>query len=196
MATGPAWLTLRIKISGRDSEYIKSKILNATTIGSQFADGRSTRKVMAAVTSFLAMLASGVLKGKVWVAITNDGGTYGTGNIACTRTNASGKYVRFTFGTLTITLTEGTDFLRGASDTTCAANLAAAINAHAVLGGLMTALGSSGNCGLTLKIPGKFLESVAMTTDGATAFSFTAFTGGTEGTAKNFVQQVWQNISP
>jgi hypothetical protein len=195
MATGPAWLTLRLKISGRDSEYLKNKLLAATTVGSQLADGRATRKVAVAASNLLAALASGVLKGKLWVEVTSDSGTYPTGAIACTQANAAGNYVRWTYGALTITLAEGTDFLRGASDTTCATNLAAAINAHPVLGSLYTAAGDAGDCELTGKIPGAALTDIAMSTDDATAFGITALSGGTEGAAKVFMQQVWQNLT-
>ena len=93
-------------------------------------------------------------------------------------------------------LTEGVDFLRGASNTTLAAALAAAINAHAVLGKLLTALGSVGNCGLTGKVPSSLLHDINITTNDGTAFSFTQLNGGTEGAAQFFFQHFTLNRAP
>lgn len=193
MATGPAWLVLALKLDGHDSEYIKQKLTGASTVGTQLADGRFTKKALRGVENILSGAAGGAYGANVWATVLDNAGTLATGNIACTQANASGNYVRFTYGALTITLTEGTDFARGASNTTCAANLAAAINAHAVLGSIYTALGAVGDCGLTAKLPTALIQDIAISTDDATAFGLTQLTGATEGAAKVFLQQIWTN---
>jgi hypothetical protein len=172
---------MALKIQNRSAKDVKDDFLRGT-VGSQ--GRRFARRAVSALVELLSGVVSGVRKGNLWTWVLDDTGTRATGNIACVQANAAGNFVRWTYGTLTVTLTEGTDFLRGASDTTCAANLAAAINAHPILQTLMTAVGSVGNCGLTLKIPTQLLQRGLWTTDDGTAFSFTQATGGTEGVAQ------------
>jgi hypothetical protein len=135
-------------------------------------------------------IAGGVRRGNVVATILDTSFTASTGTIACTQANAAGNTITFTYGAKTVVLTEGASgengIARGASNTTCAANLATCINAHPILGPLITALGSVGNCGLTSNLPTCLLQDIAMTTDDATAFSFTQLTGGTEGAAQFF----------
>lgn len=154
------------------------------------------RRAVNGIQKLLSRVAGGTTQGNLWCTVLDNAGTLPTGNIACTRANAATNFVRFTYGAQAITLTEGVDFLRGASDTTCAANLAAAINAHVVLKTLVTALGAVGDCGLTSKIPTALVQDIAMTTDDATAFSFTQLTGGTEGAAQFFLQHFDLNRVP
>ncbi|HYC48038.1 MAG TPA: hypothetical protein VED01_21405 [Burkholderiales bacterium] len=179
MAT--SWVIMALKIQNRSAVDVKNDFLMGT-VGSQ--GRRFARRAVKALSDLLAGVVSGVRKGNLWLTVLDDSGTRATGNIACTQANAAGNFVRWTFGTLTVTLTEGVDFVRGANDTACAANLAAAINAHRILQTLMTALGSSGNCGLTAKIPTALLQDGAWSTDDATAFGLTQLTGGTEGVAQ------------
>ncbi len=188
-----SWLILALKVKNRaagdTAKYIQTGSVGTT--GRYYG-----RQAITGVTELLDGAVAGVPNSVPYLTVLADDGTYSTGNIACTRANAAGNYVRFTYGTLTITLTEGTDFLRGASDTTCAANLATAINDNVVLGGLMTALGSSGNCGLTAKVPTALIQDIALSTDDGTAFSFTQLTGAAEGTAQFFPQAFALNTTP
>lgn len=193
MATGPAWLFLALKVDGHDSDYIQKKLFPATTVGSQPSLGRATRRTTKAIGDLLAGTASGTFGGNLFATVLDNAGTLAAGSIACTQLNAAGNYVRWTYGALTVTLTEGTDFAAGASDTTCATNLAAAINAHDLLSGLYTATSSTGTVTVTAKLPTQLIEDVAMSTDDATAFALTQVTGGTEGAAKIFLQQFWAN---
>lgn len=201
MATADGWLVLAIRLRRRNSLKIQEHLLGATTVGTRPAEGMSTRRAFKGVSDILAALASGVYTGNVFGTILDGtGGTYSTGNIACTQANASGDTITFTWGTLTVVLTEGASgvngFARGASNTTCAANLAACINAHPVLSPLVTALGSVGNCGLTSRVPGLMVQSLTMSTNDATAFSFTQLTGAVLPTARMFLQQFWANRRP
>ena len=197
MATSSGWLVLAIKMRRRNSLWIKDKLYPATTVGTQPSEGRATKRAFNAVANLLAGIASGVYSGNVFGTVLDTSGTASTGNIACVQANAAGDTITFTYGTLTVVLTEGATgvngFARGASNTTCAANLATCINAHPILGPLMVALGSVGNCGLTSTLPGALIQDIAITTSDATAFTFTQFTGGTEGAAKVFLQQFWAN---
>jgi hypothetical protein len=140
----------------------------------------------------LQAVLSRVVRGTVYCTVLDDAGTKPTSTIACVQANASGNYVRWTYGGQTITLTEGasTDgFARGASDTTCGAALATAINAHKVLGRLYTAAADTGTVTLTPKIPTQLYHDVALSTDDATAFVLTQATGGTEGAAQFFLRE-------
>lgn len=204
MATGPAWLFLAVKVTGRNSEYVKDMLYpgrsTGTQLGTQLAQGRGTRRGAKRISDLIVGAAGGAYDANMFVTVTDNTGTYPTGNVACVQANASGDTVIFTFGALTVTLTEGATgengFARGASNTTCAANLAACINAHTLLKGLLTAAGAVGNCGLVAKIPGMFLQDIAMSTSDATAFTFTQLTGGAEGAAKIFPQQMWSGRNP
>jgi phage tail sheath gpL-like len=97
------------------------------------------------------------------------------------------------------TLTEGATgkggFSRGTSNTEMAANLAAAINAHPVLGGVYTATAAAGTVTIVGKIPGPLLHSVVITTNDATAFGLTQLAGGTWGAAGLGLQHIWTGRS-
>jgi len=182
MADG--WLITAVRVNDRSAADLKANFFQGTVgVGGTNASALARRFVSFAV-NLLRNLLAGTKRGQIFAVLLDNAGTRATGNVACTQANAAGNFVRWTYGGQTITLTEGVDFARGASDTTCAANLAAAINAHAVLGPLFTALGSSGDCGLTANFPTALPHDFAMSTDDATAFSFTQMTGGTEGAAQ------------
>lgn len=191
MASG--WLVMVVRAENAAAADIKNEILQGTVgTGGKYLG----RRAVNGVSKLLMRGAGGITPMNMWLSVLDSTAALATGNVACTRANAAGDYVRFTFGAQVYTLTEGTDFLRGASDTTCAANLAAAINAHVVLGGLITALGASGDCGLTMKVPTQLAGNVVISTDDATAFGLTQFTGGTAGAAQFFLQHFDLNRSP
>lgn len=185
-----SWALMLVRVADKSSTDVKNKITNATvgTYGSSLG-----RRAATAMSRLLISVAAGTDNGNLYLSILDNSATFATGNIACTRANAANDTITFTFGAKTVVLTEGVDYLRGATDTTCAANLAAAINAHDVLGDLITALGSSGNCGLTAKIPTALAHSITLSTGDATAFTLTAFASGTVGTAEFFLQDFTLN---
>lgn len=180
-------LVLALRVDGRAA--VDAKNLISTSDLSVGAADPYGQRLIEMVRRELKAVAGGVVYGNLFATILDSTAALPTGNIACTRANAAGNVVNFVYGGKTITLTEGVDFLRGADDTATAANLAAAINAHAILGKNFTALGASGNCGLTGKVGTSLLHDFAMTTDDATAFAFTQLTGGTEGAAQFVLQQ-------
>lgn len=182
-----SWLIMAVRVKDRSALDLKNKITQGTitTQGTTL-----TRRFINFVEDTLNSFLGGVKRGNIVATIVDTSFTASTGNIACTQANASGDTITFTYGAKTVVLTEGASgengFARGASNTTCAANLAACINAHSILGPLITALGSVGNCGLTSKVPTCLLQDIAMTTSDGTAFAFTQLTGGTEGAAQFF----------
>jgi hypothetical protein len=192
-----SWLIMAVKVKDHTAANLKRDLYPGTIGGSSGTPAeRLATKLTGFVGTLLRSINGGVKRGNIFATVLDTAGTLPAGNIACTRANAAGNYVRFTYGGQAITLTEGVDFLRGASDTTCAANLAAAINAHATLKTLMTAAGVNGDCGLTAKIPTALLHDIALSTDDGTAFAFTQLTGGTEGAAQFFLSHFGTNVTP
>lgn len=190
-----SWLMVFARVDNRAAERLYYDVAAQALSGTgQPAYGH---RVCANIGKVLSAISSGVQSGNVWVTVTDDAGTKPAGNIACTQANAAGDTITFTFGAKTIVLTEGASgengFARGASNTTCAANLAACINAHSVLKDLLTATPSVGNCALAAKLPGQFMNDIAMSTNDGTAFAFTALNGGTEGAAQFFLQHFYMN---
>jgi len=178
MATNVTWLQITVKLT----------------------DKRPLRIVLSPIMHILKCIAGGTYHGNVYVHAYDNTGTALTGQIACTQLNAAGKTITFTYGGLTIVFTEGTTgaqgFARGASNTTTASALAAAITAHPVLGTLLAAVGSVGNVNLTSKLPANTLAALTMTTNDGTAFSFTQLTGATIGVATVFPQHLPANKTP
>ena len=182
-----SWLIMAVRVKDRSATDLKNKI----TQGTITTQGNAlTRRFVNFVEDTLNSFLGSVKRGNIVATILDTSFTASTGNIACVQANASGDTITFTYGAKTVVLTEGASgengFARGASNTTCATNLAACINAHSILGPLITALGSVGNCGLTAKVPTCLLQDIAMTTSDGTAFSFTQLTGGNEGAAQFF----------
>jgi hypothetical protein len=182
-----SWLIMAVRVKDRSATDLKNKI----TQGTITTQGNTlTRRFVNFVEDTLNSFLGSVKRGNIVATILDTSFTASTGNIACVQANASGDTITFTYGAKTVVLTEGASgengFARGASNTTCATNLAACINAHSILGPLITALGSVGNCGLTAKVPTCLLQDIAMTTSDGTAFSFTQLTGGNEGAAQFF----------
>lgn len=186
-----AYVVMVVKVSSLSSTDVQKKYFPIT--GSSPAAARRATEGMG---QLLTAMSSGVVKGVVTASVMDATGTLSTGSIACTQANAAGNYVRFTWGAQTITLTEGTDFARGASNTTCGDNLATAINAHATLKNIMSAAAVTGTVTLTAKYPTALAHSVTMSTDDATAFGLTAFASGTTGAAKFFLQAFPTSVTP
>lgn len=195
MAT--SWLLVFARIDNRSAADARRPFISGSSaVGSQgsMVGGGGGRKAANAISKIVERIAGGVNRGKIYATVLDNSATFSTGNIACTQANASGDTVTFTFGGIGIVLTEGVDFARGASDTTLAAAVAAAINAHPVLGQVFLAAGNAGNCGLTALIPTAIPQDIAMSTSDGTAFAFTPMNGGNEGAAQFFLQ-LWKSNS-
>ncbi len=146
------------------------------------------REGIVALANYLNGIAGGSYDAKVFVALAGaNTGTAGTGTIVATRANAANDTV--TIGN--VVFTEATspssnpglgEFARGADDTACGANLAAAINAHPNLRGFLTAAAVTGTVTLTMVDKGLHANLLNFATSDATAFAVTAPTNGAEGT--------------
>lgn len=186
-----AYILALIKVDRMTAADVKKRVFpeaGTATIG--------TSRALGGLSKMVERISSGVASGSLAAASVIDAtGTVSSGSIACVQANAAGNYVRFTFGGVNITLTEGTDFLRGASNTTCGANLADAINANAVLKTILSAASVTGTVTCTMRFPTTLGHAVTMSTDDATAFTLTAFASGTQGAAQFFLQGFQANKS-
>lgn len=182
-----SWLVMAVRVKDRSALDVKNMITQTTITNPSVSLFRRFTNV---VETILNSIRGGVRRGNVVATLLDTSFSGSTGNIACTQANAAGDTITFTYGGKTVVLTEGASgengFPRGASNTACAANLAACINAHPILGPLITALGNVGNCGLTSNLPTCILQDIAMTTSDGTAFAFTQLTSGNEGAAQFF----------
>jgi hypothetical protein len=191
---GPSWLLLALRLNTKPTSFVRG-MLTSTELATQTVanDRGKGRRIVAGVKKLLTAAVGGTYDANMYMGIINEG-TLPAGNIACVQSTSAGSTVTFTYGDKTVVLTEGAaganGFARGASNTTEAAALAACINAHPILGALYTALGSSGNCGLTGKIPGGMLNRVVITA--GTGFTVTALSVGTN-TAEAFLNSIWMN---
>lgn len=142
------------------------------------------------IRDYLARVSSGLAPGKVLLFQDKGDGTQAAGVIACTQANAqAGDNVTIAGYVFTVRASPSSEaslgeFAVGASDTTMAANLATAINAHPALKGLLTAAGAVGDCNLTAVDKGLFGNLIRMSTSDATAFGLTQFTSGAIGTVQ------------
>jgi len=133
--------------------------------------------------NYLQGLKAGSRRGLMTMEMENAGGTAAVWTIACTRANAADDTVTIAG----VVLTEGVDFLRGATDTTCGDNLAAAINANATAKKQFYNLFASvaavtGTITLTARIKGTSGRMITIATSDATAFAITNTVTGANGT--------------
>lgn len=150
------------------------------------ADAAHGTRIATRLARLIESATGGTPRANLWLAIVDDTGAVSTGSVACTQANAAGDAMIFRFGPTSVaevTLREGVDFVRGASNTTLAANLAAAINAHPVLQGLMIATPAAGTVNLVTILPGPTALAMSLATDDVTAFAITPFAGATAGVA-------------
>lgn len=145
------------------------------------------------IRNLLARVMSGQEDGKVHVFQDKCDGTAATGTIACTQANATaGETVTIAGVVFTIASSPSTDPARGelaagASDTAFGDNLAAAINAHPALKGLLTAANAAGTVTITADDKGLFGNLIRMSETGD-AFVVTNPTNGAIGTVQSFMR--------
>lgn len=183
-------LVLALRIEGRAAVDAKNQITTGTVTA------RHYQRLVQMVQRELKACAGGVRQGNLYATIIDSTAALATGNIACTQANAAGDAVTLTYGDVAYTFTEGVDFDAGGSDTACAAALAAAFNAHEVIGKVITATGNAGDCELEAKLATSLMHDWALSTDDATAFGLTQLTGGTEGAAQFALQHFPLNRTP
>ncbi len=189
-----SWYIIALKSDSKDATYLQRQILSAKTFGA--AGKHTARQASAAVANMINGLVSGAQPGQVYLAAISDAGTRSTGTIVCTQANAAGDTITWTYAGLTVVLTEGVDFVRGASDATLATNLAAAIASNQILKGLFATQVSTNTITLTSKLPVGFVGHATMTTSDATAFVITQLSGGTLAGATIFLQNFETGRTP
>ena len=154
--------------------------------------GRYDNPAMAVelVRELLARCASGQIDAKVHLFQDKSDGTAATGTVACTQASASAGDT-FTLCGVVFTVAASPDsdpalgqFAAGASDDACGDNLAAAINAHPALKGLLTAANVAGTVTWTLAEKGLFGNLAIATTSDTNAFTITNPTNGAKGTVQ------------
>jgi hypothetical protein len=200
---GPGYLLVAIKLSDRDSSYVEDALRGSMSDYASAATQsitRDKRRIAKGIADLLTGLAGGTMQGDLWVGVPGTDSVLRVRTVGCTQANAAGNTVTFTWGTIAVTLTEGTDFARGASDTTCAAALVAAVNAHAVLGRLFTCTNAVGVVSIASKFAGLLFDEWVISTDDATAFAILLTGGttvdGTNGTARIALRNVAQGRTP
>jgi hypothetical protein len=179
-----SWLIMAIRVKGYSAVDLK----NSITQGTLTKDVGLRKRFFSTVIKLLNGIRGGTKRANMIATILDTSFTASTGNIACTQANAANDFITFTYGGKTVEIREGiageNGFARGASNTTCAANLAATLNAHPILSPLILATPSVGNCALAAKVPTCLLQDMAMTTSDGTAYALTQLTGGNEGAAQ------------
>lgn len=187
------YLVLALRIEGRAAVDLKNQ-LSTSAIGT--AGEAYAQRFVKMAQRELKACAGGVRQGNLYGTIIDSTAALAAGAVACTQANALGDFVRFNYGGVQLTLTEGVDFARGASDTTCAAALATAINAHAILGKNFSAANAAGTCNITARLPTSLMHNWLMTTNDATAFGLTQLAGGGPGAAQFALQHFPLNRTP
>lgn len=143
------------------AEYYKAGQLNADGIR---------------LTNLIKGLNSGKLLGSVYVQGSATSPAFASGTATC----ASVTTQTITIGKTT--LTAGTDWTVGASNTTCATALAAAINAHATLSTIVYATSSAAVVTITALQAGLLGNYIALASSGAQiSVSGSYLAGGTGG---------------
>lgn len=180
-----AFVTVTISLLDAPSQTVAEKYVGER--------GKSIEGIEKA-RNLLEALASGILVGKVSVFQDSGDGTAATGNVACVQaTVATGDTLTVAGNVFTVVASSPSadpsqgEFVKGASDTACAANLAAAINASPFLKGMVTAAGSVGNCALTAVDKGTAGNLIVMSATG-TGFTLTQMASGAKGTVKRQVR--------
>lgn len=172
-------INVTIVLSGENAQTVKERYLSAQ-------GGRAQAEQLALL---MDKLSSGGAFGKIFVNSDAGDGTAATGSIACTQASVVDGTDVVTIGeaVFSAVATPSTnpgsgEFAKGASDTACGDNLAAAINAHPKLKGLLTAANVTGTITLTLVDKGIHGNGVRMTEVG-NGFALTQIASGAQGTA-------------
>ena len=150
-----SYLVVLLEVNGRSASSIPE------------LNGVANLERLDGLVNVLNKLDNGLVKGRVTHYLMDDTGTKPTGTIVCDQTYTDGNYVTFDLAGQTWTLTEGTDFIDGASDTTCALALSNAINETTGLKDLVTAAAVTTTVTLTYHFPSQVGQDLEMSTDDA-----------------------------
>jgi phage tail sheath gpL-like len=195
-------LLVAIKLSDRDSSYIEDALRGSMSDYASAATQsitRDKRRIAKGIADLLTGLAGGTMQGDLWVAVPGTDSVLRTKTISCTQATSADEAVTFACGGVSIVLTEGVDFEAGASDTTEAAALVVAINAHAELGRIFSATSAIGVVTVTAKFPGQIMDDWVLT--GGTGLVVATTPGGVVvlgdyGTARIALRNVAQGRTP
>lgn len=145
----------------------------------------NSHRVATNVAKLLTAVAGGNYRGNAWVTVLDDTGTPGTGSITPTYANMANDWIEVRYAGLAVArLTEGIDYLRGANLAAATAALAAAINAHPLLRGMVNAGANATQVQLIATAPEPLGASITFATNDATAFTFAQLAAGTPGAPK------------
>lgn len=195
---GPAYVVLVMKVAEKDAKFLTQTLISKNLGTSQ---RREKHRIVNGIKNLLTGLVGGALRGDLWLSAHANDSVYPAGQIVCTQANAAADTVTFTYAGTAIVFTEGSSdpllgFARGASNTTCGDALAAKINAHPVIGGIMAAVNTTGTVALTSKVPGQSIRDVVLSTSDGTAFALTQFAAGTRGASELFFQAIQMGKTP
>lgn len=145
----------------------------------------NSHRLASNITKLLTAVAGGAYRGNAWVTVNDDTAVAGAGTITPTYANMANDWIEWRYNGVAIArLTEGVDYLRGANLAAATVALAAAINAHPILRGLVNAGSTATTVPLVSTAPEPLGGSVTMATNDATAFAFVQITGGTLGVTR------------
>jgi hypothetical protein len=180
-----------LKISGRDSVYMNRE-LHSKTLGT--SSRREKRRIVAGIKDLLNGVLGGTEAGNLWVTVLDNAGAKPTWTVTCTQATSADGTLTFTYGGIAIVVTEGVDYEQGASDTSMALALATFLNAHPILGGILTCTPAVGVVTAVSKVPTSLLEDLAIVGDTGIVVADTV--AGTEGAAQLFLQHIDMGQTP
>jgi hypothetical protein len=145
----------------------------------------NNHRVASNVAKLVEAVAGGACRGNGWVTVNDDTAVAATGTVTPVYANMANDWLEFRYNGVAIArLTEGVDYVRGANLAAATAALAAAINNHPILRGLVNAGASATAVSLIATAPDPLARNIDMATNDATAFTLVQLTGGTTGVTK------------
>ena len=145
----------------------------------------NSHRLASNVAKLLTAVMGGAYRGNAWVTVNDDTGAAAAGTITPTYTTMANDWIEWRYNGVAIArLTEGIDYLRGANTAAATAALAAAINNHPILRGLVNAGSNATAVQLIGTAPEPLAGAITMATNDGAAFTFVQLTGGTSGATK------------
>jgi phage tail sheath gpL-like len=144
-------------------------------------EGTDAVHVGVALARYIRSLAGGVRSGRIYLQVDDANPVKASVTATCDTVIATNT---LTVGTVTLTAdatpANENEFDPGASDTECAANIAAAINDHSVLGLAVSATSAAGVVTITAHVAGELGNHIAVSENSTTiTLSAATLTGGT-----------------